>query len=286
MKQLSKSKIACLAALAFGFTLLTACDDDDSFSPVSREEADQDEELSSSSRTSSSSSARFSSSSQPIQNLKPILTQKGEQFNPDIDYGTMTDPRDGKTYRTVEIEGTTWMAENLNYADSVNYLLLKGSSRCYGDDKEMCELYGRLYSRDAAMNNGGCSYRLSCQLGNDTIQGICPDGWHIPTYSEASTLASLARQKASPLMSAKGWGVEDLVFIDSGADTYGLSFVGTGAYDTQDDFNDFGEYTYMWIYYQSSEMYYLLIRAEDNQAYVNHFVRYEAYYPVRCVKDE
>ncbi len=63
----------------------------------------------------------------------------------------MTDPRDNKTYRTVEIEGRIWMAENLNYAGNE-----VGESSCYGNDDALCEIYGRLYTREAAMNSTTC----------------------------------------------------------------------------------------------------------------------------------
>ncbi len=235
----------------------------------------------SSSYSSSSSSARSSSSSLNWEELKPRLTEKGEQFNSDIDYGTMTDPRDGKTYKTVDVEGTIWMAENLNYTDHE-----VGKSYCFKGDEEICKLYGRFYSRDAAMNSSKCEYGASCLLGNDPIQGVCPDGWHIPTYSETQTLVTLAGKKAQPLMSTIGWGTEDSLYINPGIDTYGLSFVGTGQYDTKDGFNDIGEFTFMWVYYQSSDMYYLLIRGKDNEAFINDFDGYESNFSVRCVKGD
>jgi len=34
-------------------------------------------------------------------------------------YGSFTDPRDGNTYRTVELAGQIWMAENIRYASDV-----------------------------------------------------------------------------------------------------------------------------------------------------------------------
>ena len=278
----------CLAALAFAAAFLAGCGDVDSFVPISRPDANQDSELSSSSRyssscssssySSSSSSARSSSSSQSRQNLNPLLKERGEQFNPDIDYGTMTDPRDGKTYRTVVVNGQTWMAENLNYADNGI-----GLSLCYNDDEEMCELYGRLYSRDAAMNSSKCAGKAVCLLGNGPIQGLCPDGWHIPTYSEAQALVDLVDSNASLLMSAKGWGIDGSI---SGTDEYGLSFVGTGGHNAEDNFNSYGLYTFMWVYRESSYMYYLLIRGVQNEAYIYNFDKYETRNPVRCIKNK
>ena len=231
--------------------------------------------------SSSSSSVQSSSSSQIIKKVNPSLKEKGEQFNPSIDYGTMTDSRDGKTYRTVVVNGQTWMAENLNYAGNEI-----GKSYCFNNDEKLCELYGRFYSRDAAMNSSICTFGSTCSLGSDPIQGVCPSGWHIPSFFEALDLVDLVDSNASLLRSAKGWGIEDSIHIDPGSDTYGLSFVGSGAYDTKFNFYDLDTYAFMWLYQQSYEMCYLLIRGEANEAYVNIFKDFEANYPVRCIKDE
>ncbi|MCX6239248.1 MAG: fibrobacter succinogenes major paralogous domain-containing protein [Bacteroidia bacterium] len=76
--------------------------------------------------------------------------------------GTFTDPRDGKTYKTVKIGTQTWMAENLNYRTSIYGF-------CYNNDSSNCAIYGRLYTYYAALK-------------------VCPSGWHLPTDSEWTTL--------------------------------------------------------------------------------------------------
>ena len=75
------------------------------------------------------------------------------------------DNRDGNVYRIVTIgtgnNAQTWMAENLNFNAS-------GSS-CYKSSLSNCETYGRMYSQSVAMD-------------------VCPDGWHLPSSTEWTTL--------------------------------------------------------------------------------------------------
>ena len=234
--------------------------------------------LSSSSYSSSSysSSSLRSSSSRKKQDVEPFLEEAGTQFNPSIEYGTLTDTRDGKTYKTVVVEGTTWMAENLNYAGNEI-----GESFCFNDEDRYCELYGRLYSRDAAMNSTSCKYNGNCNLGSGPIQGVCPDGWHIPTTSEAQDLVNLANGLARPLNSAKGWKTD----ITPGTDTYGLSFLGAGSYTSSTGFKNLGQYENIWVYYASTYQYYIVIRGSENEAELWDYNSYELYYGVRCIKD-
>ena len=75
-----------------------------------------------------------------------------------------------KRYRTIEIGGKCWFADNLNRALASKV----GQAKCYGDSESNCETYGRLYNWVAAtQNDAGAG-----------VQGICPTGWHLPTNDE------------------------------------------------------------------------------------------------------
>ncbi|WP_173468463.1 FISUMP domain-containing protein [Fibrobacter succinogenes] len=84
-------------------------------------------------------------------------------FNENIKYDTLTDPRDGKKYRTVVFENQVWMAENINYY-SESDSLIKNFSKCA--QKIGCR-YGRFYNVDAATH-------------------ACPEGWHLPKEADVS----------------------------------------------------------------------------------------------------
>ena len=75
-----------------------------------------------------------------------------------------------KRYRTIEIGGKCWFADNLNRTLASKV----GQVKCYGDSEANCETYGRLYNWLAAtQNDAGAG-----------VQGICPTGWHLPTNDE------------------------------------------------------------------------------------------------------
>ncbi len=69
------------------------------------------------------------------------------------------------SYRLVEIDGQCWFLDNMKDIPSI------GWSGFY----EGRESDGRLYTWDAAMNG----------KKQERSQGICPEGWHIPSYCES-----------------------------------------------------------------------------------------------------
>lgn len=113
-------------------------------------------------------------------------------FNPELEYGELYDNRDGRTYRTIEINGITVMAENLNYAGGSEYRYLIDNNKCYDNDSINCLKGGRLYTWSAAMNVDPKWNFSSTGLADGLIEnphrGICPEGWHIPTVEEWAAL--------------------------------------------------------------------------------------------------
>lgn len=87
---------------------------------------------------------------------------------------TFTDPRDGKVYGFVTVGNLDWFAQNLNWA---------GAGEGYGKTEAGAYLFGRLYTWNDA--TGGVS---ASGLGNG-VQGVCPEGWSIPTAEDWTDLA-------------------------------------------------------------------------------------------------
>ncbi len=107
--------------------------------------------------------------------------------------GRITDI-DGWNYWTVKIGEQHWMAENLKtslYADGTAIPKVEDGTAwdalgyddrafCYYDNSSVNrDIYGSLYTWAAAMNGAGSS---DANPGN--IQGVCPDGWHLPSDAE------------------------------------------------------------------------------------------------------
>lgn len=230
----------------------------------------------SSSSYSSSSLSSSSSKSLPTSSYDyySIIKKNGDQFSPVADYGTMTDTRDGQTYKTIEVNGRVWMAENLNFAGNEDFPIVKQNSICYNETNITCELFGRLYSREGAMNSDTCGYNHACSQG-DTVQGACPDGWHIPSLSEAEDLKSLSY---SSLASMTGWRV-------TGEDSYGLSFLPTGN-KRGDKFSNIGLSAFMWVNTPGAKQRYFVVNGDDKRVFIHQGLNDTALYlSIRCVKD-
>ena len=163
-------KLTKLFVGAFALSaMLVACDSDSaSAKDTEIEELSSSSavEIASSSLTirndSSSSSAMETSSSSAVESSSSSETTQSSSSSENIIAGsvydatakTLKDLRDGQTYKTVVIGEQTWMAENLNYADSVKTPSLKENSWCYGNVAANCEKYGFLYTWAAAKTGG------------------------------------------------------------------------------------------------------------------------------------
>lgn len=97
----------------------------------------------------------------------------------DITYDEpFVDERDGNVYKTVNLNGRVWMAENFRYKspDSIS---------SYDSSKE--STYGRFYTWADALD-------------------LCPSGWHIPTDDDLKALIDcVGKKQCSRKLKSKSW---------------------------------------------------------------------------------
>lgn len=113
------------------------------------------------------------SDDEPTPTPTPTPTLKNECTQTSFD--ALTDI-DNNSYEQVTIGTQVWMRQNLNVTHDPQGNDI--DSLCFLDDPNHCETYGRLYTWAVAMNGST----------TEGAQGICPDGWHIPTDDEFRTL--------------------------------------------------------------------------------------------------
>lgn len=85
-----------------------------------------------------------------------------------------------RTYHTVQLGNQCWMRDNLDYGKITEFSHGQRNNDtveryCYDNDVNNCIKYGSLYTWPEMMKYDTI---------HEGIQGICPDGWHIPTDME------------------------------------------------------------------------------------------------------
>lgn len=99
---------------------------------------------------------------------------------------SFTDTRDSHVYNTVQIGNQCWMAENLNFGSMIISSTANDNQTnnsetekyCYNNNENNCDNYGGLYQWDELMQ----------YVHTQEIQGICPEGWHVPSNIEWQTM--------------------------------------------------------------------------------------------------
>ena len=228
--------------------------------------------------------------SYPKKNFFNIRCVNDESYVPtvptsSIKYDSIVDSRDGQVYKTVKIGNLNWMAQNLNYEAK--------DSHCYDDSLKYCNVYGRLYSWASAIDSAklandkanpqDCGYGKTCKLP-EVVQGVCPDGWHLPTSDEWSVLFTEVGGQgtaAKYLKSMMKW---------NGTDSVGFSVLPAGS-STQNGyrFSSEGRDAYFWTatateIYDGNDAYFVHMETSNSYVFL-YSVEKTNGYSVRCVED-
>ena len=225
------------------------------------------------------------------QAINVTLLQCGrESYNPNR---YMCDDRDSsRVYKITTITipekdySETWMAQNLNYATS------KGNSYCAGstaaEQIAFCAKYGRLYTWAAAVGKSEeeCGDGKSCNLGDGDVQGVCPEGWHLPSNAEWQALCTAAGDESNAGMSLKsktGWNAYTKITND---DTYAFTALPAGFINYNGDFKHEGEQTNFWTTEASSKYASIWILYYNNDFFDKSLNNKNAAQSVRCIKNK
>jgi uncharacterized protein (TIGR02145 family) len=196
---------------------------------------------------------------------------------PNASVGTNTVSCGGQTYKTVNINGQRWMAENLNYNAS--------GSVCHENDNSNCVQYGRLYDWATAM---GISITYYNPSANFKYRGVCPSGWHIPSDAEWTTLTNFAGSSTAgqALKATSGWTDSEGNPSGNGLDSYGFSALPGGFGYSGGSFSSVGNFGGWWSATEDGASYAYGRRMLYGLADVYRNLYDKTYlFTVRCVQD-
>jgi uncharacterized protein (TIGR02145 family) len=179
----------------------------------------------------------------------------------------------GKYYNTVLIGNQCWMKKNLDVGTMIQGNTNQSNNGviekyCYNNDTANCNIYGGFYQWDEMMQ----------YVTTEGAQGICPDGWHIPTLAEFQTLSSTVGGNSNALK-AIGQG--------GGTNTSGFSALIAGFRNyTGGNFTALGSHGRFWSSseFDTANAYDLILLSNDGS--INLHSNYKDYgFSVRCIKD-
>ena len=215
---------------------------------------------------------------------------------------------DGNTYNAVQIGRQVWMASNLRttrYADGTSIALGDANGSLTtpyryvpGNDTVNVPRYGYLYNRPAVMH--GAEPSMEYPSG---VQGICPDGWHVPSIQEWERMIFYVQgQKeyvcggdieniAKALSDSTGWETSEASACAVSSDlsknnATGFSALPAGVAATSQSGGYFGEEAWFWSATGSVEGGGFFYSICGNQAGIMDSRSTNYSFSVRCVRDD
>ena len=197
---------------------------------------------------------------------------------------------DNNRYDAVMIGGKMWMAENLRTTRYANGTAI-AVRYCPGDKMSNVEKYGYLYNWYGVMHNEASSNTIP-----SGVQGICPDGWHVPSDDEFQDLVNYLEDYdkrnntvAQALASTNGWTTTDKKnspgYVRSCNNSIGFNALPAGCFAGENDY--FGVEATFWSATENARgeaYYYGLNYNKSNVRRAADRIK-AAGCSVRCVKD-
>jgi len=202
----------------------------------------------------------------------------------------------GQSYNTVKIDDQCWFKENLNYGtriDGVNNQADADAGTfekyCSGNLDANCIVYGGLYQWHAMMALPQTCDSTDCsgQIQALNHQGICPDGWHIPTDAEQYILENYLKdlgQSCDANRSNSGDCISAGTKLQVGG-TSGFEGLLAGIRGFDGSFVFLGTRAYFWSsFINGTDAWYRLLASGDTAVYRYYLARTLGF-SVRCLQN-
>jgi uncharacterized protein (TIGR02145 family) len=188
----------------------------------------------------------------------------------------------GNKYPTVKIGEQEWMAENLrvtkyrngfdipNYSSDSEWSTASFGGWCwYSNNSSYDQPYGKLYNWFAAAN---------------TLWGLCPTGWHVPSEGEWVTLSTFLGGDG-----VSGGKMKDLMYWTSpntkASNESNFSGLPNGGREYDGQFISIGDYGYLWSSTENSANALSIHMSYNHGMFVAGLVDKKSGRAVRCLKD-
>ena len=207
----------------------------------------------------------------------------------------LEDSRDETEYAVVKIGNQYWMAQNLNYGETVTISIGQSDNGtiekyCWNGYTSDCGTYAGIYTWHEMMQ-----YSTT-----ESVQGVCPSGWHIPSddeWKELETSLGMTQEQADIDNDWRGTNEGAKLKItgttwwnepNEATNSSGFSAMPAG-YSSQGDqsFYGIGDFTTFWTStsHDSNYAIYRELYNDETRVYRTSGGYKENGTPVRCVKD-
>jgi uncharacterized protein (TIGR02145 family) len=195
--------------------------------------------------------------------------------------GTSTVEYGGKTYNTVQIGTQCWLKENLDIGtwipdsqgQSDNDIIEK---YCFNNIEDSCAVYGGLYQWN----------EMKQYYAAEGVQGICPDGWLLPTEADWMTLISFLGGESIAGGKMKESGTNHWITPNTGASNESGFTCLPGGWRNFSVFDGINSWGFFWSIRKNVGSAWFYFLRYDQENIIRSYTAESLGLSVRCIRNE